>query len=258
MTASVIAMISGAFVAFSLGLLGGGGSILATPLLLYSVGVANPHVAIGTSAFAVSVSAYLNFMGHARAGNVQWLSAIVFAVVGSAGALLGSTLGKAVDGSRLLFLFGLVMVLVGVLMLRSRKASGKVDRPTTWRTYVATGLVALTVGVVSGFFGIGGGFLIVPGLILATGMPTLNAIASSLLAVGSFALATALNYAQSGLVDWLIAANFIGGGVLGGGLGLMLAGRLARHKDVLNRLFAGLIFAMAAYVIWRSWHGVLS
>jgi uncharacterized protein len=257
MTSTVIAMVSGAFVAFSLGLLGGGGSILATPLLLYSVGVANPHVAIGTSAFAVSVSAYLNLMGHARAGNVEWVSAILFALVGSAGALLGSTFGKAVDGSRLLFLFGLIMVVVGALMLRPRKATGNTDRPTTWRTYIATGLVALTVGIVSGFFGIGGGFLIVPGLILATGMPTINAIGSSLLAVGSFALATALNYAQSGLVDWVIAANFIGGGMIGGMMGLMLASRLAHHKDVLNRLFAGLIFAMAAYVIWRNGHSLL-
>jgi uncharacterized protein len=257
MTATVIAMMSGAFVAFSLGLLGGGGSILATPLLLYFVGVANPHVAIGTSALAVSVSAYLNLMGHARAGNVRWLSAFVFAFVGSAGALLGSTFSKVVEGSHLLFLFGLIMVVVGALMLRPRKARDKVDRPTTWQTYVTTGLVALTVGVVSGFFGIGGGFLIVPGLILATGMPTINAIASSLLAVGSFALATALNYALSGLVDWVIAVNFIGGGVLGGVMGLMLASRLAHHKDVLNRLFAGLIFATAAYVIWRSGHGWL-
>jgi uncharacterized membrane protein YfcA len=258
MIVTVNAIMSGVFVGFSLGLLGGGGSILATPLLLYSVGVANPHVAIGTGALAVSVSAYLNFIGHARAGNVCWLSAIVFALVGSVGALLGSTLGKAVDGTRLLILFGLVMVVVGGLMLRPRRATDELDRATTRGRHIISGLVAFAVGAASGFFGIGGGFLIVPGLILATGMPTINAIGSSLLAVGSFALATALNYAQSGFVDWVIAVNFIGGGILGGVMGLLLAGRMALHKDMLNRLFAGVIFVVAIYVIWRSWNDLPS
>lgn len=104
----------------------------------------------------------------------------------------------------------------------------------------------------SGFFGIGGGFLIVPALILATGMPMINAIGSSLLAVGSFGLATALNYAASGLVDWPIAFEFIAGGVIGGILGMLLANRLSSGKNTLNRIFAGLIFVVAAYVLYRS------
>ena len=99
------ALASGALVGFSLGLVGGGGSILATPLLLYVVGVAQPHVAIGTGALAVSVNAFANLAGHARAGNVRWRCAVIFAVVGTLGAFAGSSLGKLVDGNRLLFLF---------------------------------------------------------------------------------------------------------------------------------------------------------
>ncbi|KAB2688781.1 sulfite exporter TauE/SafE family protein [Brucella pseudogrignonensis] len=246
------ALASGGLVGFSLGLVGGGGSILATPLLLYVVGVTQPHIAIGTSALAVSVNAFANLIGHARSGNVRWRCAIVFAGVGTFGALAGSTLGKLVDGERLLFLFGLLMILVGVMMLRPRKAAASAERPADLRTCLITAAVAFAAGSASGFFGIGGGFLIVPGLILATGMPTIKAVGSSLLAVGSFGLATALNYAASGLVDWPVAFEFIAGGIIGGILGMMLANRLSSGKDTLNRVFAALIFVVAAYVLYRS------
>ncbi|MDZ5451475.1 MULTISPECIES: sulfite exporter TauE/SafE family protein [Xanthobacteraceae] len=246
------ALASGGLVGFSLGLVGGGGSILATPLLLYVVGVTQPHIAIGTSALAVSVNAFANLIGHARSGNVRWRCAVVFAGVGTFGALAGSTLGKVIDGQRLLFLFGLLMILVGVMMLRPRKANASAERPADLRTCLVTAAVAFAAGSASGFFGIGGGFLIVPALILATGMPMINAIGSSLLAVGSFGLATAINYAASGLVDWPIAFEFIAGGILGGILGMMLANRLSAGKNTLNRIFAALIFVVAAYVLYRS------
>ncbi|KPH78347.1 MULTISPECIES: sulfite exporter TauE/SafE family protein [Bosea] len=255
----LIAVGSGGLVGFALGLVGGGGSILATPLLLYAVGIAQPHIAIGTGALAVSVNAYANLIGHARRGHVRWTCAIVFALVGSVGALIGSTLGKAMDGQRLLFLFGLLMLVVGVLMLRPRKNATTVPKPVDLRMCLLTGSVAIIAGGASGFFGIGGGFLIVPGLILATGMRSIDAVGSSLLAVGTFGLATALNYAVSGMIDWTIAAQFIGGGVLGGVLGMMLATRLSGQKDMLNRVFAALIFIVAAYVLYRSadafWQG---
>ena len=249
---------SGAFVGLSLGLIGGGGSILATPLLLYVVGVSEPHVAIGTSGLAVSASAYANLIGHARSGNVRWLCAVLFATIGTIGAVAGSTFGKLVDGNRLLFLFGIVMLVVGALMLRPRQPSSAVERKPDLRTYIVTALVACGVGTLSGFFGIGGGFLIVPGLILATGMPIINAIGSSLLAVGSFGLATAANYTVSGLVDWQVAAEVISGGVAGGIVGRALANRLARGKDTLNYMFAATIFIVAAYVLYRGGTTILA
>ena len=246
------ALASGGLVGFSLGLVGGGGSILATPLLLYVVGVTQPHIAIGTSALAVSVNAFANLIAHARSGNVRWRCAIIFAGAGTLGALAGSTLGKLVDGERLLFLFGLLMILVGLMMLRPRKAAAPSERLIDFKSSLVTAAIAFAAGCTSGFFGIGGGFLIVPGLILATGMPMINAIGSSLLAVGSFGLATALNYAASGLVDWPVAFEFIAGGIIGGILGMMLANRLSAGKNTLNRIFAALIFLVAAYVLYHS------
>lgn len=243
---------SGVLVGFVLGLVGGGGSILAVPLMVYLVGVPNPHVAIGTSALAVAVNAFTGLLNHIRLGNVKWRCALVFAASGVAGALAGSTAGKAFDGQKLLFLFALVMLAVGVLMLRDRKREG--DASVVLGRDNAPKLVGYGAGtgLFSGFFGIGGGFLIVPALVLATGMPMINAIGSSLLAVGSFGLATAMNYAASGLVDWHVAAQFIAGGVAGGISGTMVANRLSAGRNTLSRIFASVIFVVAAYVLYRS------
>jgi uncharacterized membrane protein YfcA len=115
-----LGLFSGSLVGFSLGLVGGGGSILAVPLMVYLVGVADPHVALGTSAIAVAANAAVNLANHARAGNVKWRCATVFATTGIAGAYGGSSLGKMVGGQKLLMLFALVMLVIGALMLHKR------------------------------------------------------------------------------------------------------------------------------------------
>ncbi len=256
----VLAVLCGALVGFTLGLIGGGGSIMATPLLLYVVGLP-PHVAIGTGALAVSANSFVNFGGHARSGNVRWRSAILFALIGVLGAAIGSSLGKTFNGQRLLFLFAVLMVVVGVTMLRRGarpQASGAAAaEETTAVIVVKIAVAAMIVGMLSGFFGIGGGFLIVPGLLFSTGMPMIFAVGSSLLAVGSFGLTTAINYAASGLIDWPVAAEYIAGGVAGGLLGMRLANHLAPQKAALNKVFAGLVFVVAAYMLYRNL-GVLS
>lgn len=111
-------------------------------------------------------------------------------------------------------------------------------------------------GTCSGFFGIGGGFLIVPGLLFATGMPLINAVGTSLLAVGTFGLTTAINYAASGLVDWRIAGYFIAGGIGGGVIGTIVSTRLATQRDTLTKIFRAIIFSVSLYVLWRSYGAV--
>ncbi|KAA0686262.1 sulfite exporter TauE/SafE family protein [Azospirillum brasilense] len=248
----LLTILSGSLVGFSLGLIGGGGSILAVPLLLYVVGVPDPHVAIGTSALAVAANAFANLAQHARAGTVKWPCAATFAASGVVGALVGSTLGKAVNGESLLFLFALVMVAVGASMLRKRGSEG--DPGVRINKSIAVRLVGIgfVTGAISGFFGIGGGFLIVPGLLLGSGMAVLNAIGSSLFSVGAFGLTTAANYALSGLVDWTVAALFIAGGVVGGFAGMKAAVGLSTRKGALTKVFAGVLFAVAAYMLYRN------
>jgi uncharacterized membrane protein YfcA len=246
------AILSGAAVGFSLGIIGGGGSILAVPLLLYVVGVRDAHIAIGTSAFAVAVNAFVNLLSHWRAGNVHWPCALLFGMAGALGAGIGSTIGKLVPGENLLFLFALVMIAVGIAMLRPRAEGGEICRRITSAIAFRLVAVGLVAGTIAGFFGIGGGFLIVPGIMFSSGLPLLTAIGSSLFAVGTFGLTTAVNYALSGFVDWAIAAEFILGGSVGGLFGMRAAFRLSGKKRALNYLFAGVIFAVAVYMMART------
>ena len=248
----LLGLLSGGLVGLSLGLFGGGGSILAVPLMVYVVGVPLPQIAIGTSALAVAANAGANLITHARRGNVNWRCAMIYSVAGVAGALAGSTLGKAVDGQKLLFLFALLMMLVAVMMFRRRRAEGNPEATCRIGNAPRTLGFGAATGVLSGFFGIGGGFLIVPGLVASTGMPLLNAIGSSLVAVTAFGLTTALNYALSGFVDWPLAFVFVVGGIGGGLAGARLAGFLSQNRGLLGSAFAALILMVAFYVAWRS------
>ena len=250
--ADLLALASGALVGLVLALIGGGGSILATPALLYVVGVADAHLAIGTSALAVSANAFANVAAHARRGNVVWRAALVFAVAGMIGAGLGAALGKATDASVLLPLFALVMIAVGAAMLIPRKNDGAGDVHLTPSVNARLGAAGLGVGGLSGFFGIGGGFLIVPGLIAASGMSMIQAVGTSLVSVGAFGATTAASYAFDGLVDWRIAGLFIGGGIVGGLIGARFATHLSKQRGALQRVFAGVVFVVAAYMLWRN------
>lgn len=248
----VSALMSGAAVGALLGLFGGGGSVLATPLLLYVVGIDDPHVAIGTSAAAVAFNAGVNLLAHGRSGRVKWPCAAVFAGAGLLGSFFGSSLAKAVDGQKLLLFFAAAMAAIALSMLRRPKSAGDPNVHITLPMMVKLAPMGVLTGLAAGFFGIGGGFLIVPGLMAATGMTLANAAASSLLSVSVFGAATSLNYALSGQVNWPIAALFVLGGLGGGALGVRGAGLLAGHVALARRLFAGLVLLVAGYVAWRA------
>jgi len=259
-TADLLALCSGSLVGFVLGLIGGGGSVLAVPLLVYFVGVRNPHVAIGTSAIAVAMSALANLIGHARAGNVKWNCAIVFALAGVAGAMIGSSLGKALDGQKLLLLFGIVMIVIAATMFMKKDVAGNPLVALNWASAprLTPMLLAYGVGVgaLSGFFGIGGGFLVVPGIIAATGMPLLSAVGSSLVSVTAFGLTTAFNYALSGLIDWRMVAFFLAGAIVGGLFGGRVAKALSSEKQLLAKVFAVIVASVGIYVVAKGWSNI--
>jgi uncharacterized membrane protein YfcA len=176
----------------------------------------------------------------------------VFAASGVIGAGLGAALGKATDAQILLPLFAVLMIVVGTAMLIPRKGEGDGDVVLTAKNAPKLVAYGFGAGTLSGFFGIGGGFLIVPGLIGATGMTMIQAIGSSLFSVGSFGATTAASYAADGLIDWRIALLFIGGGMIGGAIGASFATHLSKQRGALQRVFAGVVFAVAAYMLWRS------
>jgi len=252
MTQGALGLASGSLVGFSLGLVGGGGSILAVPLMVYVVGVPEPHVAIGTSAIAVAANAAVNLSNHARGGTVRWSCALTFAAAGILGAFVGSIFGKMVDGQKLLALFALLMLVIAGLMFKSRSRVGLPDVSMTMANMPAIIGLGVTTGTLSGFFGIGGGFLIVPALMLATGMSIMNAVSSSLVAVTAFGLTTAMSYAWSGLVSWPLAALFIAGGVVGGLIGTSSARLLSARRGALNIVFAAIIILVALYMLARN------
>ena len=254
--AGIPAIVSGMAVGSILGLIGGGGSILAVPLLVYFVGVESPHMAIGTSAVAVALTAFISLLMHAHSGIVKWRCAGVFTVAGVIGAFAGATFAKMVDGQVLLALFGALMIVVGTSMFVRKATLGDPDvqltRATALRMTPRLAGIGLAVGLLSGFFGIGGGFLIVPGLVLATGMPLLAAVGTSLVAVTAFGATTAATYNFSGLVDWPLAGLFVLGGLAGGFGGSRLASLLAGRKQALNLVFAAIVTAVGLYVAARG------
>jgi len=247
--------LSGALVGLLLTVFGGGGSVLATPLLIYAVGVRDAHVAIGTSAAAVAVNAVVGLATQTRAGRVKWPCAVVYGGAGLAGSLFGAHLAKQINGHVLLLWFAAAMVLVGLSMLRPAQSDGDVGvrlDPTLAARLIPVGGVT---GLAAGFFGIGGGFLIVPGLMGTTGMTLTHAAASSLVSVALFGAATSASYAVSGLVNWSVFTALVAGGAIGAGAGLRVAAVLAARGQLARRLFAILIVSTAAYVACRALQG---
>lgn len=252
LTEILLALASGGLIGIVLGLVGGGGSILAVPLLVYVIGVGSTHAAIGTAAVAVTANALVSLAGHAHAGMVKWPCAIVFAASGIVGATAGAEIGKAFDGAWLLMLFGLLMIGVGLLMLRKRRREADPDvrlsRLTAGLLLPRLMSMGVGVGFAAGFFGIGGGFLIVPALVAATAMPFAYAVGTSLVVVTALGLTTATSYALSGYVDWPLTELLIAGGMIGAGFGILLGRRFASHKSLFESIFAGVVITVGAYI----------
>lgn len=245
----LLAIPCGLLVGFLLGLIGGGGSILAIPLLIYVIGVSDPHLAIGTGSVAVATIALFNLWQHARVGNIKWPCAITFGLAGVAGASVGAHYGKMVDGQYLTLGFAGIMVLVAASMLRSQNFTGDEGVHLTPKIAVKLFPVGLGTGLIAGFFGIGGGFLIVPGLMLGSRMPMMFAVGSSLVSVSLFGLTTSVTYALSGMVLWPVAAAFLVGGAVGSKIGTSLGRRMAGKRGLMVKIFAGIVFLVAIYMV---------
>lgn len=247
----LLAALGGLLIGLLLSVFGGGGSVLATPWLIYVVGVADTHVAIGTSAAAVSVNALMGLVAQARAGSVKWPCATVFAVAGLLGALGGAQLARSVDGELLLRFFALAMIAIAASMLIPRKSEGNPAVHFTPAMVWKLAPVGMAAGFAAGFFGIGGGFLIAPGLMASTGMTLANASASSLVSVTLFGGATSASYAVAGQVDWPLFLALISGGAGGAIAGVPVSRWLATRVALARFGFAGMVVAVAVYILLR-------
>jgi uncharacterized membrane protein YfcA len=248
----LLAALGGAIVGLLLTLFGGGGSVLATPWLIYVVGVADTHVAIGTSAAAVAVNALGGLVAQARAGQVKWPCATAFGISGLTGSLAGAALARTVDGKALLTYFALAMIAIAVSMLIPRKSEGDPGVHLAPAMVLKLVPVGLAAGFAAGFFGIGGGFLIVPGLMASTGMTLANAGASSLVSVALFGGATSASYLAAGQFAWPLFGALVAGGAAGTAAAMPLARRLAGRAGLARGLFALMVIAVALAILLRG------
>ncbi len=249
----VLTLISGAMVGFFLGSFGAGGSILCTPLLIFLVGVEDIHTAVGTSAAAVAIIALLGLFGHWRRGQVNWPCAILFSSGGLVGAILGSTVGKTTNDNWLLLGFAAVMLVTGLSMFKKSWGETNAGKSALKRSVILklfpTGFF---VGTAAGFFGIGGGFLVVPALMLAARIGVGSAIASSLLSIALFGATTSTNYAISGLLDLYLILYLMAGGTIGGLIGLFTSKFLSKHDRLTIVLFAVTICIIAIFIAYDT------
>lgn len=245
----MLAGLGGALIGLLLTLFGGGGSVLATPWLIYVVGVADTHAAIGTSAAAVAVNAVTGLAAQARAGRVKWQCAITFGIAGLAGSLIGAHFAKQVDGKALLTWFAFAMIAIAVSMLVPRKNEGDPSVRLTPPMVLKLAPIGFLAGLAAGFFGIGGGFLIAPGLMASTGMTLANASASSLVSVSLFGGATSLSYAASGQLVWSLFGALVVGGAGGTLLALPLAKMLESRVAMARTVFALMVIGVAIFIL---------
>lgn len=235
-------------VGLSLGLLGGGGSILTVPILTYVAGL-EAKEAIAASLFVVGVTSAVSVVSHARAGRVRWRTGLVFGAAGMAGAFVGGVVGGYLPGQLLLLAFALMMLATAGAMIRgrSRPADGGAAAGERELPVVKVVLEGLVVGLVTGLVGAGGGFLVVPALVLLGGLPMSVAVGTSLLVIAMKSFAGLAGYLTSVQLDWPLVLAVTAAAVVGSLLGARLVGVLP--EKVLRRGFGWFVLVMAVLIL---------
>jgi uncharacterized membrane protein YfcA len=241
---NLLALLLAILIGVSLGMLGGGGSTLAVPVLVY---VARLPVkpAIATSLLVVGGAAAIGALRHLRAGNVDGRAAATFAVVSMAGSYAGARAAAYVPDALQLILFAIIMLVVSVSMMRAKPAAAGDSR--RHRSVIEIALVAAFVGILTGLIGVGGGFLIVPALVLVAGLEMKRAIGTSLVVIFANSLTGFLGYAGQVQIDWAVAGAFVAMAIAGVFLGTALT-RYASER-ALRKGFAAFLLAVALFIL---------
>jgi uncharacterized membrane protein YfcA len=248
-----LSLIFGGLIGLSLGLLGGGGSILTVPVLVYILGQ-GIHVATGTSLAIVGSSALLGAFFHSRRGEVRLKSGVAFGLSSMAGAIPGVWLNRFVAGNIILILFSILMIGVAIDMLRTKQSSSRrSENQVPCETYnlkdwLKILVIGLLVGVLTGFFGVGGGFLIVPALVILGNFPPHQAVGTSLLVIAMTSFSGFLSNLSFGDIDLNIVLFFVIGGFFGVLAGTISAGRVSGRQ--LNRAFGLFAIFVALYLLY--------
>jgi uncharacterized protein len=237
------------FIGLALGLLGGGGSILTVPILVYAAGI-EAKEAIAMSLLVVGVTSAAGVVAHARSGRVRWRTGLIFGAAGMAGAYGGGRLGEFIPATWLLVGFAVMMLATAAAMIRGRRqpaapATAHKDLPVLH--VIAEGAV---VGLVTGLVGAGGGFLVVPALVLLGGLPMNVAVGTSLLVIAMKSGAGLAGYLHSVSIDWGLAAAVTAAAIVGSVAGGRLAGHIPETR--LRKGFGWFVVAMGLFVLGQQ------
>jgi len=244
----IIGLVLSAVIGLSLGLIGGGGSILTVPILVYLLGV-GPHEAVAMSLAVVGATSLFGSYLHYRQDNVDLKGGILFGSAGIIGAFLGSPLTKLVSPEILLLAFGILMLVVAASMIWRKRRS--ISEPAHQPHLAQAILAGLGVGVLTGFLGVGGGFLIVPALVFFGGLTMKKAIGTSLFVIFLNCVAGLIGHLGQGVFDWTLTALVMGLAVAGAVVGTMLSRRIAAHR--LQRIFAVLVLGVGAFLVVKNY-----
>jgi hypothetical protein len=235
-------------IGLSLGLLGGGGSILTVPMLVYVLHV-DAKQSIASSLFVVGVTSLVGTIAHARAGRVRWKVGLLFGVAGMLGATLGGQVAASIAGPVLLILFAGIMLATAGAMMRGRREPTGAVAPLDIPVAKAAG-IGTSVGVLSGLVGAGGGFLIVPALTLVGGLGMGDAVGTSLLVIAMQSLAGFARHAAHTQLDWTLLGVVTIAAIAGSLAGARFASRLS--PATMRRAFAWLVLGMAIFMLARE------
>jgi uncharacterized membrane protein YfcA len=243
----MLAVLLGLLIGLSLGMIGGGGSILTVPILVFIMGQ-DAHMATATSLAVVGATSAVGAIPHWQAGRVRFRTAIPFGIAGILGAFSGAWANQLLPSSVILVLFGVLMLVVAARMFLSPKIPARISASRTlrddWRPLVATGLA---VGIMTGFFGVGGGFLIVPALVLVLGLNMRTAVGTSLVVIAINSASGLAAHLRYGSLDLAMAGLFTIGGAVGALLGASFAGRLDEQR--LQRGFASFVALLGVWMV---------
>ncbi|MCE7984864.1 MAG: sulfite exporter TauE/SafE family protein [Caldilinea sp. CFX5] len=242
----LIDLLVGAAIGLTLGLLGGGGSILTVPALVYLVGQ-SPQMAVTASLIIVGANSLLGAYFHRAQGTLNWRVALTFGGVGMIAAYWSAGLSHLFSSTMLLILFALLMIVVGALMILRKTPTENASKPHSWP---ATLLSGAGVGILTGFLGVGGGFLIVPALVMLVGLPMRQAVGTSLVIIAMNSLAGLLGHLGQTSIDYVTITLFVVAGLGGTFLGTALT-KVIRAEQ-LRRLFAGFVIVLALFLLYDN------
>ena len=248
MTSPLLGLALALVVGVTLGLLGGGGSILTVPIFVYVLGY-DPKPAIAMSLAVVAVTSLVGSIGHWRAGRVDVRVAVLFGLIAMGGALVGTRLATFVSGGVQLALFGTVMMIAAIFMFR-RSTPGHAITTDAAIGWLALAPLALAVGVLTGLVGVGGGFMIVPALVLLGRLPMKQAVGTSLLVIAMNAMTAFFGYLGTVPVEWGVMIFFTVFAMAGILVGTWFV--LFVPQDTLKRVFAVFLVGMASLILYRN------